>query len=137
MKYASLLCLLCLVLLASTCKKSSKLQAELVGKTWLHSYEEDEDSVLVYRPNTFDFPPSRGRTGFSLDPNGVIRRYEIAPTDGLEEQFGQWKQLDDDRFQVQMNPGSNPPQHFVVEIVSIRDNVLKVKRVQPRQEEDR
>lgn len=56
MKYASLLCLLSLVLLAATCRKSDKLAAELVDKTWLHSFEEDAGDTVVYRPNTFEFP---------------------------------------------------------------------------------
>ncbi|ARS37614.1 hypothetical protein [Pontibacter actiniarum] len=130
MKYASLLCLLCLLFMAVTCKKSDKKAAELVGKTWLHSFEEDEDGVWAYRPNSFDFPPSRGRTGFTLEPGGVIKRYEIAPTDGLTEEQGQWEHLEDGLFLIRMAPGSNPPLEYQLQIVSLDEDLLKVRRVE-------
>jgi hypothetical protein len=123
MKYVSLLCLLSLVLAAVTCKKTDKLTAQLVDKTWLHSYEEDAGDTVVFRPNTYDFPPSRGRTGFMLEAGGVIKRYEIAPTDGLEEQ------LNKNRVQIRMKPEANPPHSYEVEILSLEDGVLKIKRL--------
>lgn len=129
MKYPSLLCLLSLVLLAATCRKSDKLAAELVDKTWLHSYEEDAGDTIVYRPNTFEFPPSRGRTGFTLESGGVIKRYEIAPTDGLEEHVGEWVQMDKNRVQIRMQPESSLPQNYEVEILSLDDEVLRVRRL--------
>jgi hypothetical protein len=129
MKYISLLCLLSLVLTAITCKKNDKLTAQLVDKTWLHSYEEDAGDTIVFRPNTYDFPPSRGRTGFMLEAGGVIKRYEIAPTDGLEEQLGEWEQVDKRRVQIRMKPESNPPHNYEVEILSLEDEVLKIMRL--------
>ena len=129
MKYIALLCLLSLVLAAVTCKKNDKLAAQLVDKTWLHSYEEDAGDTIVFRPNTYDFPPSRGRTGFMLEAGGVIKRYEIAPTDGLEEQLGVWEQVDKRRVQIRMKPESNPPHNYEVEILSLEDEVLKIMRL--------
>lgn len=128
MKNASLLCLLCLVLVAVTCKKSDKLAAALIDRTWLHSFEEDAGDTLVYRPNTYEFPPSRGRTGFTLESGGVIKRYEIAPTDGLEEKLGEWEQKDKRSVQVRMSPDSSPPQQYEVQIISLEDDVLKIRR---------
>lgn len=128
MKYASLLCLLCLVLVAVTCKKTDKLAAALIDKTWLHSFEEDAGDTLVYRPNTYEFPPSRGRTGFMLESGGVIKRYEIAPTDGLEEKLGEWEVMDKRNVQIRMKPDSNPPQHYQVQILSLEGDVLKIRR---------
>jgi hypothetical protein len=127
MKYASFLFLLCLVFLASTCKKQT-LESELTGKTWLHSYEEDEEDVLAYRPNSFDFPPSRGRTGFLLEKNGVIKQYDIAPTDGLEEHIGQWEIINKDNVKVNIKGNGQPEQQYTIEIVSFKDNLLKLKR---------
>ncbi|MDX5481267.1 MAG: hypothetical protein LPK07_06255 [Hymenobacteraceae bacterium] len=127
MKYASLLCLLCLVFMATTCKKN-KIEADLLGKTWLHAFEEDEDDVQVYRPNTYDFPPSRGRTGFMLEKYGVARQYDIAPTDGLEEHVGQWKQTGRNELLISLPGNGRPPQSYTLEIVSLKDEVLKVKK---------
>ncbi len=133
MKYASFLCLISLMLLAATCKKSDQLATALVNKTWLHSFEEDNGDTVVYRPNTFDFAPSRGRTGFTLESGGVITRYEIAPADGLLEQVGEWELTGKDRVQIRMQPGSNPPQAYEVQILSLKDDVLKVRRLSPAQ----
>ncbi len=60
-------------------------------RTWLHAHEEDHGDTIVYRPNTYAFPPSRGRTGFEIGPNGVLTQYDIAPTDGLERRVGKWR----------------------------------------------
>jgi hypothetical protein len=128
MKYALLLCLLCLLFLANTCDKNT-LNNELTGKTWLHSYEEDEGDIMVYRPNTYDFPPSRGRTGFALEEGGVLKQYDIAPTDGLEENVGKWTQLAKDKVRVQLEGNGQPSQDYTLHIVSVSAEVLKVKKL--------
>jgi hypothetical protein len=47
-------------------------------KEWLTSYEEDaKDGLLVYRPAGFAFPPSRGRTGFTIDRSALNEKLEI------------------------------------------------------------
>lgn len=130
MKYISVLCMLCLVFMAATCKKNDRVAAQLAGKVWLHSFEEDEEGLWVYRPNTYDFPPSRGRTGFSLEPGGVFKRFEIAPADGLEEEQGEWEQLEKDLVQIRMAQGSTPPVDYRIQIVSLDKDLLKVRRTE-------
>lgn len=127
MRYASFLCLLCLLFLANTCKKNT-LESELIGKTWLHSYEEDEGDVTVYRPNTYDFPPSRGRTGFALEKEGVLKQYDIAPTDGLEEHLGKWTREGKDKIRVHFESNGQPSEAYTIEVVSLKDEVLKIKK---------
>ncbi|MBR0569483.1 hypothetical protein KB205_02575 [Microvirga sp. STS03] len=128
MKYASLLCLVCLLLLANTCKKSTKLEQQLVGKTWLHAFEEDQEEITTYRPNTYDFAPSRGRTGFMLEKGGILKNYAIAPADGLEEQPGTWQFLGNDKILITIKPVGQPQQQYMIEVVSLENEVLKVKR---------
>ncbi len=128
MKFTPLLCILCLLLLANTCKKKDMAEAALTDKTWLHSYEEDQGDTIVYRPNTYDFPPSRGRTGFALEPGGIIKRYEIAPTDGLQEHLGSWQHKEKNLLQVQMQDDTLLPQSYVLEIISLENDVLVVKQ---------
>lgn len=130
MRYTSVLCLLCLLLMAVTCKRSDTVVAQLAGKVWLHSFEEDEEGLWVYRPNTYDFAPSRGRTGFSVEPGGVFKRFEIAPADGLLEEAGEWEQLQKNLVQIRMTEGSMPPTEYRMEIVSISDSLLKVRRIE-------
>ena len=43
---------------------------KIISKFWIHSYEEDTEDVRVYRPRSYDFPLSRGRTGFEIKKNG-------------------------------------------------------------------
>ena len=66
-------------------------------RTWLHAHEEDHGDTVVFRPNTYAFPPSRGRTGFKVESGGTLIQYDIAPTDGLEEHKGTWR-FDKDTF---------------------------------------
>lgn len=119
---------LCLIVMAGTCKKKNKnapnLNVSMLQKTWLHSQEEDRGDTLVYRPNSYNFPPARGRTGFTLEPDGTFRQYDIAPTDGLEENPGKW-QLRDDKF-LDITFPTKKAAPFEVEVISAQPEMLKV-----------
>jgi hypothetical protein len=62
---------------------------------WVHSHEEDTTREQVFRPADFAFPPSRGRRGFELRPDGSYAETAPGPTDRPEEASGTWE-LDDD-----------------------------------------
>jgi len=68
--------------------------AELLNRRWLHSHEEDTAGEMVFRPANYPFPPSRGRTGFELRPDGTAAVLGPAPTDKPLERSGTWK-IDD------------------------------------------
>ena len=136
MKYLSVLALLAFLFTATQCKTnktatnqltSNSGTATMLEKTWLHSYEDDEDGLKAYRPNTYSFPPSRGRTGFAFKPGGKFLQYDIAPTDGLEEVPGTWKMTDDKTIQISFPAGSKG-QPYTMEIVSVSNDLLKVRR---------
>lgn len=123
--------LVALLLMAATCKKKSaketmEITKALVGKTWLHSHENDRGDTIVYRPNSYDFPPSRGRTGFMLEANGTVHQYDIAPTDGLEEKAGKWSMRNGNLVEVTFPDKSSTD--YEVEILSVTPELLKVKR---------
>jgi hypothetical protein len=124
--------LLFLVLVAGTCKNKNKngetmtKNLALLEKTWLHSHEEDKNDTLVYRPNSFDFPPARGRTGFKMDADGTFHQYDIAPTDGLEELPGRWEMASEKLLNVTFP--NKKATDFQAEIISITPDMLKVKR---------
>jgi hypothetical protein len=69
-------------------------RALLQGR-WLHSHEEDQGDTRVYRPSSYQFPRSRGRSGFELRPDGSMIDLGIAPGDGTAKTQGRWS-LDDD-----------------------------------------
>jgi hypothetical protein len=67
------------------------LKDDLVGKTWLHSHEEDTPTEMVFRPSTYRFPPSRGgRIGFQLHHDGTALALGPGPTDKPEQQPADW-----------------------------------------------
>ena len=76
---------------ATTGAGASAVDVATLQRTWLHAHEEDHGDTLVFRPNTYAFRPSRGRTGFEIGPNGVLTQYDIAATDGLERRMGKWR----------------------------------------------
>lgn len=127
MKNFSILLLLALGLWSAKCSThTADFPDSLYGQTWLYSYEEDSADVRTYRPNTYDFPPSRGRTGFMLQKGGAFVRYGIAPTDGLEEQPGKWEAMGKDRIRVVFdNPRQRPEE---LEVVAVTPEALKIKR---------
>lgn len=61
-----------------------------IQKRWLHSHEEDTATEMVFRDSSFAFPPSRGRVGFELKPDGTYIDLGIAPADGVVETPGTW-----------------------------------------------
>jgi hypothetical protein len=129
MKQVSLGLLLCLLLGVVTCRFREGTRLQMLQQTWLHSHEEDKGEVLTYRPNTYDFPPSRGRTGFTFNDDNTFIQYEIAPTDGLEERLGKWRMATRDQVRVSFEEGSH--QDFLLEIITLEPNLLRVRRRLP------
>ncbi|MBX0290902.1 hypothetical protein K3G63_10655 [Hymenobacter sp. HSC-4F20] len=130
MRLLALLCSLSVLLLAATCKNDPKTSSQLrqLERTWLHAHEEDQGDVRVYRPNTYAFPPSRGRTGFAFDHNGLFIQYDIAPTDGIEGRKGRWTSPTDHSVRITLDDRKDPD--YTLEIVSLENDVLKVRRVE-------
>jgi hypothetical protein len=44
-------------------------------RRWMHSHEEDEGDLRVYRPASYKFPPARGRRGLEFKPDGELVLY--------------------------------------------------------------
>ena len=57
----------------------------------MHSHEEDTADVAVYRPDSYDFPPARGRNGFEFSADGRAIYIGIAATDGSNQIPGRWE----------------------------------------------
>ena len=71
-------------------------KAELTG-TWVHSHEEDSAQQKVYRHDTFEFPPSRGRSGFELHVDGTMSEFGPDASDRTSSRPGRWEILPDQR----------------------------------------
>ncbi|ELS01737.1 hypothetical protein Xen7305DRAFT_00014420 [Xenococcus sp. PCC 7305] len=93
---------------------------------WVHSYEEDGNGMQVYRPEDYDFPPSRGRGGFELKENKQFILYTIGPTDRPQALLGNWRIIDSNKLKVYFE--SKADQSFNLEIVEIDKQYLKIIR---------
>ncbi len=58
--------------------------------SWFHSHEEDEPGRKIYRSAGFPFPPSRGRTGFTIEANGDVVINQPGMDDRTTTNPGTW-----------------------------------------------
>jgi len=123
------------LLLAAACQPhkstalvtSSAAAMKRLEGTWLASREEEHGDTLVYRPNTYRFPPTRGRTGFAIKSFGRFERFDIAPTDGLSGRPGTWTAAGGTRLRIHLTDGQEPD--YTLEIISLEKQVLKLRRL--------
>lgn len=64
-------------------------ESSLLGD-WVHSHEEDSGNQMVFRPSTYSFPPSRGRSNYRLETGGALQVVRPGPTDQREHAGGTW-----------------------------------------------
>ncbi len=94
--------------------------------TWLQSTEETSGDTLLYRPNTYRFPPRRGRTGFALGQAGRFTQFDAGPADGLAAHDGTWTAPDPAHLRVHIADGSTPD--YTLEIISLQNHQLRLRR---------
>lgn len=100
----------------------------LVGKTWIHSHEEDQDGKRVFRTDGYSFPPSRGRRKFTTKSGGQLIDQPIRSRDGLEANEGSWEIENDKLFFKQ--PLQNQP-YQVWQLIAVERDRVVVVRVEP------
>jgi hypothetical protein len=66
------------------------IEKRIVG-TWMHSREEDEPGIQVFRPASYDFPPARGREGFEFRADHGADFLGISPRDGSARSTCTWR----------------------------------------------
>lgn len=122
------------LLLAAACQPnkpavvtSSPASMKQLEGTWLASHEENRGDTLVYRPNTYKFPPARGRTGFAVKSYGRFEQFDIAPTDGLTGRPGTWTPSGNTRLRIHLTDGQTP--NYTLEIISLDQQVLKLRQL--------
>jgi hypothetical protein len=98
-------------------------------KHWVHSHEEDTETLNVFRPASFRFPPSRGRKSFVLMPHGKLVEHSIAASDGTKEVLGTWK-LDDNNETLAFYSDASAKPMSVMRIVSVDKQKLVVVKMQ-------
>jgi len=104
--------------------EAMSIEGQIPGR-WLHSHEEDTATEMVFRPDSFSFPLSRGRVGFELRPDGTCVQIGIGPADGPVTSEGHWRIEGDD---LKIEGGADPSRHRVYSIVSFDGRRLVVSR---------
>ena len=111
--------------MAAKCKAQHTIDdSRIENIKWMHSYEEDTNEVKVYRPDTYEFPPSRGRTGFQLNEDKSFINYEIAPADGTVERKGSCS-IAGNKMMLSFEDSDKD---YMIEVISIENKVLKIKK---------
>jgi hypothetical protein len=99
---------------------------DALHQRWMHSREEDTDAEMVFRPAGYNFPRSRGRTGFELRNNGKLVEIGIAPTDAQQEAEGTWGLEDGNKLAFHRSSESEPSR--ILQVISADKDRLVVKK---------
>jgi len=92
----------------------------------VHSHEEDTATETVYRPASFAFPRSRGRSAMALKPDGGLVETGPGPTDRPQESRGTWKLAEDDTLSMYEKGQAKPKR--TMKIVSLEQDKLVVRK---------
>lgn len=106
--------------------------APQILKKWWNSYEDETPlgNVKVYRPDSYTFPASRGRTGFEFLANGTFVYHYPGPTDVRMTLNGTWRQFGNSRILVRLFDGSSPfGRIYIIKVVSVDNNTLVIEPI--------
>lgn len=92
---------------------------------WTHAHEEDHGEVQVYRPQGFRLPPARGRSSFTLLPDGLAATGVPGPDDRGRTSDGHWSL---DGSLLTLSTGGNTAAYDVVAVAPDR---LELRSVPP------
>jgi hypothetical protein len=98
------------------------LEIKYLNRKWTHSFEEDTENEMVYRPEDFVLGKARGRTQLDLKENGKVIDTRIGRDDVPDPVIGSWK-LDGENLVIKLNDGSG--QIYPVKEVTPEKLVLK------------
>ena len=98
------------------------LELKYLNQKWIHSFEEDTEDEMVYRPQSFTLGKSRGRTQLDLKANGKVVDTKIGRDDVPDAVIGTWK-LEGDQLIVELSDSSR--QVYPVKEVTPEKLVLK------------
>ena len=101
------------------------IDGECINNVWIHSYEEDEGNKSVYRPKSYEFPPSRGRDGFQIKQNGEIIFKTIGETDTPQLILGNFQIKDQNNLHIEFK---NSSMSKVMTIISCEKDLLVIEK---------
>ena len=72
---------------------------------WVHSFEEDNAEELIFRPDTFHFPRSRGRRSIDLKSTGKLLDASPGQADVPNSVSGDWS-IEDQSLVINYKDGT-------------------------------
>lgn len=102
------------------------ISPELLHGRWLHAHEEDTEDVMVFRPATADLPPSRGRQGLELSPDGSCTEVRPGRNDRPQATSGRWRLEGNDCLVVERGEGESSRR--AMSIVSADGDAIVVRK---------
>ncbi|MDD1670211.1 MAG: hypothetical protein LUQ67_02690 [Methanomicrobiales archaeon] len=101
------------------------MNRELLCRSWIHSHEEDEGTLMVFRPASHRFPPSRGRKGYTFHEDGTYDEIGPGPADRPVPGRGKWSLEDDGMLTILPSGGASVR---VLRIVSLEPDRMVVEK---------
>jgi hypothetical protein len=104
----------------------TELPSEIFQK-WYHSFEEDRDDIIVYRPPHFPFPIARGRDGIEFRRDGEFIDWRIPPADGPPLAVkGRWQMVGPRRVRISFEEVDQ--RQRILEIIRCDEEKLEVQQ---------
>ena len=100
--------------------------AKYLTKRWMHSHEEDTPEEMVFRPATYDFPRSRGRSGFELRRDQSMVEIQPGAADAGQESQGNWELQKNARLAF-FKPGAKKPARLLQIVSADADRLVVAK----------
>jgi len=119
------------------CKEDPMQQ--LLGTTWIHSFEEDQGELQCFRPaESYDFPPARGgRIKVLFEAEGQkLTYYQIGPADGYEARAGKWEKANKNSIKITLFPGKGffkKGESFTWALEKLEKNRIFVRQEKPNE----
>lgn len=108
--------------------QTEDIMKKVVGVTWIRSFEDDKDGTQAYRPESYEFPPARGREGWKFEEDGTLKKQAIAATDGYVSKEGKWNFTNETKKNIVNLMLENEKLSY--EIISASDSILFVKQIE-------
>jgi hypothetical protein len=105
---------------------SNQIDRKALSQKWIHSHEEDTADEIVFRPESYKFPPSRGRRSFQLAADGTMVEYGIGPDDRPNPTPGLWEL--NDANELELRTGGADVRKTVMRLICASLDKLVVKK---------
>jgi hypothetical protein len=105
---------------------SNQIDAQSLPRKWIHSHEEDTDDEIVFRPDSYTFPRSRGRRGFELTPDGGMIEHGIGSDDRPKSTAGSWQLKNTN--ELELTSGGANAKSTVMSLVAVGPDKLVAKK---------